>query len=518
MEGSPLIQIGRAGAAGASKLATAASRKLRHAIAINVSYPCRRNGRGKLVLPEMRVGAATLPLLAAIVTAARPACEVRQYDEIGTPIDFDYIDGLPREATLILLSVSTNLAGEARLLSRRFQALGFATVIGGPHASACLDEVAGYANAAVQGEAESQLPHVIDAFEAGTLTAQTVPGLKLRSGKDSPLERSPIPDRSMYRHSRHYMNPGVLEFGRGCQYRCSFCASTNLYTQSLRHKTNGQVLAEIATLPEYPGGRRVWFFGDDNFASSHARAKSLSREIGRFYPKARWGCAMTIASARDPELLDTMVAGGMRYAFIGFDSIVKESLASARKNLARTDHYSPLVAELKKRGIFVVAALVFGFDHDHLDVFQRTLRWAEESGVDTLNLNVLRPYPSSPDYRQLKAEGRLLEDPWWLAPFERRLELVHGLTLSVSSVMTTFQPRHMSARDLAAGTLWVGQEFSRPRRALPRLLRGWQGWSTFLVDLFTNLSYGQNYSSHGSIGDPWRPEAPPVGTAQAAFD
>ena len=191
-----------------------AGRKLAHAITINVSYPCKRNDRGQLVLPEMRMGAATLPLLAAIVRAHRPGCQVRQYDEIGTPIDFDYIDGLRRDQTLILLSVSTNLAYEAMVLSRRFQAMGFATVIGGPHASACLEEVAGYANAAVQGEAETHLPSVIEAFEAGALSATTRPGMMLRNTEDASLDRSPIPDRTLYRHSRHYMNPGVLEFGR----------------------------------------------------------------------------------------------------------------------------------------------------------------------------------------------------------------------------------------------------------------------------------------------------------------
>lgn len=502
MSRSDLVELRTLRSRTPRKSVPTAERKLAHAIVINVSYPCKRNGRGELLLPEMRVGAATLPLLAAIVRGCRPACEVRQYDEIGTPIDFDYIDGLRRDRTLILLSVSTNLAHEAQVLSRRFQAMGFATVIGGPHASACLEEVAGYANAAVRGEAEVSLPAVIDAFEAGELTSARRPGLMWRGGTDAVLERSPIPDRTLYKHSRHYMNPGVLEFGRGCQYRCSFCASTNLYTQSLRHKSIGQVLAEIATLPVYPGGYRAWFFGDDNFASSHARATAVSRAIGQFYPKARWGCAMTIAAARDPELLDAMVEGGMRYVFIGFDSIVTDSLASAHKNLSRPEHYVPLVAELKKRNIFVIAALVFGFDHDRLDVFRRTLAWANAAGVDTLNLNVLRPYPSSPDYERLKREGRLLCDPWWLQPFERRLEMVHDLTLSISSAMTTFQPRHMSPRDLAAGTLWLGQEFSRLRHAVPRLLRGWRDLPTFLVDLLTNLSYGRNYASHGEITDP----------------
>lgn len=478
--------------------------RLTHACVINVSYPSCANGRGRLDVPEMSVGAATLPLLVALIRRQRPGCRIRMWDEIGTPIDFDYVDGLPRETTLMLLSVRTNLAHEARALGRRLMGMGFAVVMGGPHVSARLAEVAGYSNAAVHGEAELHLAGVIEAFEAGAFDATTLPGLTFQSSQDLDITTSPIPERWLYRHSRGYMHPGVLEFGRGCQFRCSFCASNNLYTDKLRHKAVAQVLAEIATLPEHPGGSRFWFFGDDNFASSHARAKELAGAIGRRYPRARWGSAMTIASANDGELLDALAAGGMRYVFIGFDSVVQESLAETQKTLARARHFSPLVAELKKRGIFVVAALVFGFDADRPDVFRRTLGWALESGVDVVNLNVLRPYPSSPMYPQLRAEGRLLADPWWLQPFEERLAMVHGLTANVSGVMTTFQPRHMSPRELAEGTLWVGQEFYRLKNALPRIARNMTSLPTLVVDALTSYFYAREYRSYVPVAPPVR--------------
>lgn len=478
--------------------------RLTHACVINVSYPTRLNGRGAVDVPEMTVGAATLPLLVSLVRRLRPDCRIRMWDEIGTPIDFDHVDGLPRETTLMLLSVRTNLAYEARELGRRLRGMGFAVVMGGPHVSACLDEVASYSNAAVHGEAENHLAQVIEAFEARAFDAATLPGLQFKSSQVLDLETSPIPERGLYRHSRTYMHPGVLEFGRGCQFRCSFCASNNLYTDTLRHKSVGQVLAEIATLPEHPGGFRFWFFGDDNFGSSHPRAKELARAIGRRYPKARWGSAMTIASANDGELLDALAAGGMRYVFIGFDSVVQESLAETRKTLARTKHFSPLVAELKKRGIFIVAAIVFGFDADRPDVFRRTLDWALESGVDVVNLNVLRPYPSSPMYPQLREEGRLLADPWWLQPFEERLAMVHGLTANVSGVMTAFRPRHMSPLQLAEGTLWVGQEFYRLKNTLPRLIRNTSSLPTMVVDALTNYFYAREYRSYAPIAAPVR--------------
>jgi radical SAM superfamily enzyme YgiQ (UPF0313 family) len=490
--------------------ATSGSRALTHACAINVSYPTRTNGRGSIDVPEMRVGAATLPLLVSLIAQLRPGARTRMWDEIGTPVDFDYIDGLPRETTLMMLSVRTNLAFEARELARRLQGMGFAVVMGGPHVSACLDEVTTYANAAVHGEAEVHMADVLSAFEAGAFHARTLPGLAFKSSAAFDLTRSPIPARWLYRHSRSYMHPGVLEFGRGCQFRCSFCASTNLYTDVIRHKSVGQVIAEIATLPEHPGGFRAWFFGDDNFASSHPRAIALANAIGAHYPKARWGTAMTIASARDPVLLDALAAGGMRYVFIGFDSIVQESLKETHKTIAASSQFTPLVGELKKRGIFVVAALVFGFDHDRPGVFAQTLDWALQSGVDVLNLNVLRPYPSSPLYGELRRDARLLHDPWWMQSFDTRLSMVHGLTANVSGVMTTFQPRHMSPRDLAEGTLWVGQQFYSARRSVPRLIRNAQSFPTMVVDALTSFFYAREYRSFVPVSAPLerRPGAP----------
>ncbi len=475
------------------------SRKLEHVVLINISYPTRINKRGTTSIPEIPIGAATLPLLAALVHQYRPDCELRSYDEIGTHVDFDYIDGLPRKSTLILMSVRTTLAYEAMQMSRTLREMGFAVVMGGPHISACQEEALQYTNGAVHGEAEIHMKDIIEAFESGALNANTLPGLRFHSDKNCDLTGSPIPEREIYKSSRTYMNTGVIEFSRGCHFRCSFCASSNLYTQSRSFKSIGQILAEISTLTVYPGGYRFWLFGDDNFTTSHKRAIKLSIEIGRHYPKARWGCAMTISSARDPELLDAMADGGLRYAFIGFDSILQSSLADANKTGAEVCHYEKLIKELKKRNIQITAALVFGFDSDDVSVFQKTLKWSLENGVDLLNLNVLRPYPSSLLYQKLIQEGRMIYDPWWLQPFETRLKMVHDLSPNISGIMTTFRPNKMSARELAEGTLWVGREFYKARNVFPRIIKNNKKIVPFLVGLKSNYYYAKEFSVKGKV-------------------
>ena len=150
----------------------------------------------------------------------------------------------------------------------------------------------------------------------------------------------------------------------------------------------------------------------------------------------------------------------------------------------------------------MIAALVFGFDEDKPDVFARTLHWAVESGVDVVNLNVLRPYPSSPLYSRFQQEGRLFHDPWWLQSFETRMQMVHGITANVSGAMTTFHPKQMSARQLTEGTLWVGQEFYNLRRTGVRLLRNMKSVPAIMVDALTNYFYAREYKSYVPVAPP----------------
>lgn len=150
----------------------------------------------------------------------------------------------------------------------------------------------------------------------------------------------------------------------------------------------------------------------------------------------------------------------------------------------------------------MIAGLVFGFDNDTMDVFKYNLDWALESGVDAINLNILRPYPNSPIYKNLLKEGRMLYEKWWLEPFETRLKMVHNLTYNMSGVMTTYKPKYMSPRDLTEGVLWLGQEFYKYNRSIIRLLKNKKEWSTLIMDAATVYFYSKEYKSHSKAKNP----------------
>jgi radical SAM superfamily enzyme YgiQ (UPF0313 family) len=78
---------------------------------------------------------------------------------------------------------------------------------------------------------------------------------------------------------------------------------------------------------------------------------------------------------------------------------------------------------------------VFGFDHDDADAFDATVQFAVDAGVDLPRFSIQTPFPGTPLFRRLEADGRILTRDW---------ELYDGQHV-------VFQPRLMTPLELAAG-------------------------------------------------------------------
>ena len=83
---------------------------------------------------------------------------------------------------------------------------------------------------------------------------------------------------------------------------------------------------------------------------------------------------------------------------------------------------------LHDHGIQVNGSFVLGFDHDRPDVFERTVAWIEANRLECATFHILTPYPGTPLFRQMEAEGRLLHRDW------RLYDTAH----------VVFRPRHMT--------------------------------------------------------------------------
>ena len=104
-------------------------------------------------------------------------------------------------------------------------------------------------------------------------------------------------------------------------------------------------------------------------------------------------------------LIRNMALAGCTGVFIGFESLSDDNLLDAHKKTPKTADYARRVRMLHDVGIQVNGSFVLGFDHDRKDVFERTAQWVEENRLECSTFHILTPYPATPLFRQMEAEG-----------------------------------------------------------------------------------------------------------------
>jgi radical SAM superfamily enzyme YgiQ (UPF0313 family) len=194
---------------------------------------------------------------------------------------------------------------------------------------------------------------------------------------------------------------------------------------------------------EYASFRgKVVILWDDNIAGDIPYAKALFRA---FTPHRKWWSSQaSIRAADDDEFLDMAARSGCKQLFIGLESVSQASLNEVSKTFNRVEEYSRAVERIHSYGIAVQAGIVFGFDHDTEAVFEETLEFLEESGVQNATFNILTPFPGTRLYKRLESEGRILTRDW--SKYNSRTDVV-------------FQPRLLSPEALLEGYRYANKRF-----------------------------------------------------------
>jgi radical SAM superfamily enzyme YgiQ (UPF0313 family) len=370
---------------------------------LTIIHPCigRRPGQKYIRTWQME------PLPAATVAGLTPAdVDIRFYDDRMELIPFD------EPADLVAISVETYTAKRAYQIASEYRRRGVAVVMGGFHASLCPDEVAEYADAVVVGEAEKTWPLVLDDFRHGTLQ-------KFYRASGRPSLAGLTPDRSIFRGKR-YLPIGLIEAGRGCHFKCEFCAVTKVFDATQTRRPTEEIIAEIERVRR-DFGRKLFFFVDDNITSNLEQAKEFFRALIPL--KVRWVSQSSINAAHDEEFLDLLRRSGCMGVLIGFESVDEANLAAMNKrfNTMRgggegkaLPAFEHALANLRRHGIRVYGTFIFGYDGDTPQTFDRTVDFAKHHGLYIAAFNHLTPFPATPLYERLERTGRLRFERWWL--------------------------------------------------------------------------------------------------------
>lgn len=379
-------------------------------------------------LMQYRAADALEPLVFGVLARLTPPdVELVLYDDRLEPIPYD------EPTDLVAITVETYTAKRAYQIAAHFRKRGVPVVMGGYHPTLLPHEASQYADAIAIGDAETTWPQIVADARAGKLRPvyQSEPGEVLDGIS---------PQRSIF-NGKRYGFLRLVQFGRGCRFACDFCSVHAFYGQSTPRRCMDNVIAELNELR----GQYV-LFADDNLLSDKAQAETLFRAMKGM--NIRWGCQISLDIVQSPRLLDLMGENGCVGALIGFESLNESNLVQMKKkwNTHQGD-YADALAKIYERGIMVFGSFVFGYDHDSIDVFERTLEFAMRSNLALAQFNPLIPIPATPLYARLKNEKRLLYNRWWLDDDYRYGE-------------TIFKPTNMTPEELAQGCLRLRQSFN----------------------------------------------------------
>jgi radical SAM superfamily enzyme YgiQ (UPF0313 family) len=241
-----------------------------------------------------------------------------------------------------------------------------------------------------------------------------------------------------------------------------------MYRHQLRKRPIAEVAAEYAS---FKGN--VIIFWDDNIAADMEYSKRLFRAIAPY--RKWWSSQASIHAGRDDEFLDAAAHSGCKQLFLGLESISQQSMTEVNKGFNRVEEYLQIIRRIHSHGIAVQAGIVFGFDHDTPEIFKNTIDFLEEAGVQNATFNILTPFPGTPLFRKMEAEGRILTRDW--RRYNSRDDVV-------------YQPKRMSVAELLAGYRYANERFYSLASAAKRLSRSRvQLWWTLPL----NLAYGYRW-------------------------
>jgi radical SAM superfamily enzyme YgiQ (UPF0313 family) len=347
---------------------------------------------------------ASLPSLGLLTLAGMTPPDVEvEYIEVA---DLDPAAPLRGGFDAVAISSFTAMIKDAYALADKYRAAGVTVILGGLHVTLAPDEAALHADAIVVGEAELVWPEVMRDLCAG----QVRPRYQACGTFD--LSLAPMPRFDLLDPRRY--NRLTVQTQRGCPFNCEFCAASIRLRPGYRAKPVSKILAEIEAI------RGIWpepflEFADDNTFADKRHGRALVEALRPLGLK--WFTESDVSVARDAELLRGMKASGCAQILVGFESPEAPALDGLERasnwKRKRLDEYRRAVDAIQGAGITLNGCFVLGLDGTDAGSFEAVYEFVKETGLYEVQITVMTPFPGTPLYRRLLAEGRIIEPGAW---------------------------------------------------------------------------------------------------------
>ena len=295
------------------------------------------------------------------------------------------------------------------------------TVMGGYHPTFTYPEILknDFVDIVVCGEGELTMVDLVDAIE-NNRDLRNVKGIAVKDFKTEPreiiedLDSIPFPARHLlpmdeYKILNMKLTTGTIISGRGCPYKCSFCASSAMHGQKLRLRSAKSVVDEMEHLVKDHDIEMVAFM-DDTFTINKKRVYEICEAIKERGLDNYWGCTARVDTISE-DLLKAMKDAGCITMFLGVESADQQVLNLVNKK-TNIEKIKKTFALTKKYGMRTIASVVLGMPGDTKNSIKNTIKFVKLLEPSYAVFSLATPYPGTDFYVKAASENLIKINDW----------------------------------------------------------------------------------------------------------
>ena len=296
---------------------------------------------------------------------------------------------------------------------------GAVLVAGGPHPTHLAREVfeeCPALDAIVKGEGELPLVGLVERLASGPGSDlwKSTPGLILRDRETEP--QPPTGDLDSLGFPAELFaadfldDPSQLAYlstSRGCPATCNFCNTPEFWGSSIRFRSPGSVLSEMAFLRERHG-LTYFSFRDDTFTAKKARTLALMEGIQASGLHPLWNCQSRV-NLVDEERLVAMKRAGCEFIQFGVEHASERILKLLDKGTNPAQARRAL-ALARKVGLNLGIYLITGIPEEEWSDVEASAAFVRETRPHDVQVAPLAVYPGTGLFSRYVAEGRIERD------------------------------------------------------------------------------------------------------------
>jgi len=211
----------------------------------------------------------------------------------------------------------------------------------------------------------------------------------------------------------------VIFPGVGCENGCRFCITSHMFKKEhVSLLPTGRDVFDVCLRAEKELDARNFMVLDENFLKHEKRSKGLLHEMETSMKPYVF---VTFSSAENIKRMgvDFLVRCGISRLWVGVES--KRNLHDKTKGIDLKE----LFAELRSKGIIVLASTILFHDHHDRHTIDEEIDWVIDLNTDLVQFMNYHPWPGTPLYEDLKNENRLKSVPYRHQHGASELNFVH---------------------------------------------------------------------------------------------